>query len=201
MAQLSSQFKEISPGMDLDQAQSGLVSMMKAFDVDVSNVKQDIMDNVNDLGNKFALSNKDIVDGMSKSSAAMSAMGQSLKDTMALFVGGQEILQDADSMGSAMRAIAMRVRGYDEETQQLSEDLVNVKGKVADLTKTASNPNGISLFTDADQKHYKSMVEYLGEIADIWDDISEKNQTELLQLLFAKTRANKNVCPYVQKCA
>lgn len=78
---------------------------------------------------------------------------------------------------------------YDEETQQLSEDLVNVKGKVADLTKTASNPNGISLFTDADQKHYKSMVEYLGEIADIWDDISEKNQTELLQLLFAKTRA------------
>lgn len=201
MAQLSSQFKEISPGMDLEQAQSGLVSMMKAFDVDVSNVKQDIMDNVNDLGNKFALSNKDIVDGMSKSSAAMSAMGQSLKDTMALFVGGQEILQDADSMGSAMRAIAMRVRGYDEETQQLSEDLVNVKGKVADLTKTASNPNGISLFTDADQKHYKSMVEYLGEIADIWDDISEKNQTELLQLLFAKTRANKNVCPYVQKCA
>lgn len=111
MAQLSSQFKEISPGMDLDQAQSGLVSMMKAFDVDVSNVKKDIMDNVNDLGNKFALSNKDIVDGMSKSSAAMSAMGQSLKDTMALFVGGQEILQDADSMGSAMRAIAMRVRG------------------------------------------------------------------------------------------
>ena len=31
---------------------------------------------------------------------------------------------------------------YDEETQQLSEDLVNVRGKVADLTKTASNPNG-----------------------------------------------------------
>ncbi len=78
---------------------------------------------------------------------------------------------------------------YDEERHQLSEDLVNVKGQVADVTKTDSNPNGTSLFTYADQKHYKSMVEYLGEIADIWDDISEKNQTELLQALFAETRA------------
>ena len=78
---------------------------------------------------------------------------------------------------------------YDEETQELSDDLVEVKGQVADLTKTASTPNGISLFTDASQKNYKSMVQYLGEISDIWDQISEKDQTKILQLLFAKTRA------------
>jgi hypothetical protein len=30
MAQLSSQFASISPGMDTDEAQSGLVSIMKA---------------------------------------------------------------------------------------------------------------------------------------------------------------------------
>ena len=45
------------------------------------------------------------------------------------------------------------------------------------------------------------MVEYLGDIADRWDLISEKNQTELLQKLFGKNRANESVCPYVQKCA
>lgn len=76
---------------------------------------------------------------------------------------------------------------YDEETEQLSDDLVNVKGEVADLTKTAKNTQGISLFTDASQKNYKQMVQYLGEIADEWDQISEKNQT--------------NFCLYVQKCA
>ena len=90
---------------------------------------------------------------------------------------------------------------YDEETEQLSDDLVNVKGEVADLTKTAKNTQGISLFTDASQKHYKQMVQYLGEIADEWDQLSEKNQTELLQKLFGKNRANESVCPYVQKCA
>ena len=79
---------------------------------------------------------------------------------------------------------------YDEETEQLSDDLVNVTGKVADLTKTTKNAQGISLFTDASQEHYKSMVTYLGEIADEWNDISEKNQTQLLQQLFGKNRAN-----------
>lgn len=33
------------------------------------------------------------------------------------------------------------------------------------------------------------MVQYLGEISDIWDELSEKQQTDLLQKLFGKTRA------------
>ena len=101
-----------------------------------------------------------------------------------------EILQDAESMGTALRTLSMRIRGYDEETEELSDDLVNVTGDVADLTKTTKDAQGVSLFTDASQEHYKSMVDYLGEIAERWDDISEKNQTELLQKLFGKNRAN-----------
>lgn len=47
MAQLSSQFASISPGMSTDTAQEGLVSIMKAWDIDVDDVKRDIMDNIN----------------------------------------------------------------------------------------------------------------------------------------------------------
>lgn len=201
MAKLSSQFASISPGMSTDEAQEGLVSIMKAFDIDPNDVETEIMDKVNVLGNKFAENNQDVVEGLKRSAAAMSAMGQSFTDTAALFTGGMEILQDSESMGTALRTLSMRIRGYDEETNQLSDDLVNVTGEVADLTKTTKNAQGISLFTDASQEHYKSMVQYLGEIADEWDQISEKNQTELLQKLFGKNRANESVCPYVQKCA
>lgn len=201
MAKLSSKFASISPGMSTDEAQEGLVSIMKAFDIDPNDVETEIMDKVNVLGNKFAENNQDVVEGLKRSAAAMSAMGQSFTDTAALFTGGMEILQDSESMGTALRTLSMRIRGYDEETNQLSDDLVNVTGEVADLTKTTKNAQGISLFTDASQEHYKSMVQYLGEIADEWDLISEKNQTELLQKLFGKNRANESVCPYVQKCA
>lgn len=187
MAKLSSQFASISPGMSTDEAQEGLVSIMKAFDIDPNDVETEIMDKVNVLGNKFAENNQDVVEGLKRSAAAMSAMGQSFTDTAALFTGGMEILQDSESMGTALRSLSMRVRGYDEETNQLSDDLVNVTGEVADLTKTAKDSQGVSLFTDATQEHYRSMVEYLGDIADRWDQISEKNQTEF--------------CLYVQKCA
>lgn len=190
MAKLSSQFASISPGMSTDEAQEGLVSIMKAFDIDPNDVETEIMDKVNVLGNNFAENNQDVVEGLKRSAAAMSAMGQSFTDTAALFTGGMEILQDSESMGTALRTLSMRIRGYDEETNQLSDDLVNVTGEVADLTKTTKNAQGISLFTDASQEHYKSMVQYLGEIADEWDLISEKNQTELLQKLFGKNRAN-----------
>lgn len=201
MAKLSSKFASISPGMSTDEAQEGLVSIMKAFDIDPDDVETEIMDKVNVLGNKFAEENQDVIEGLKRSAAAMSAMGQSFTDTAALFTGGMEILQDSESMGTALRTLSMRVRGYDEETNQLSDDLANVTGEVADLTKTAQDSQGVSLFTDTTQEHYRSMVEYLGDIADRWDQISEKNQTELLQKLFGKNRANESVCPYVQKCA
>lgn len=189
MAKLSSKFASISPGMDTTQAQEGLVSIMKAFDVDTNDVESKIMDKINTLGNKFAESNLDIVEGLKRSSAAMAAMGQSFEDTAALFTGGMEILQDSESMGTALRSVAMRIRGYSEETGELDGELQNVNGDVLALTKTAKDAQGVSIFTDATQQHYKSMVQYLGEIADRWDDISEQNQTELLNKLFAKTRA------------
>lgn len=152
MAKLSSQFASISPGMSTDEAQEGLVSIMKAFDIDPNDVETEIMDKVNVLGNKFAENNQDVVEGLKRSAAAMSAMGQSFTDTAALFTGGMEILQDSESMGTALRTLSMRIRGYDEETNQLSDDLVNVTGEVADLTKTTKNAQGISLFTDASQE-------------------------------------------------
>ncbi len=45
------------------------------------------------------------------------------------------------------------------------------------------------------------MVQYLGEIADEWDQISEKRIRQSFSKTFGKNRANESVCPYVQKCA
>lgn len=190
MAKFSSQFASISPGMDVDEATTSLVSMMRAYDVEVDDVLDGIMSKINDVGNKFGTSNAEIAEGLRKSSAAMAAVGGTIESNIALFTGAQEIVQDASQVGNAIRSISLRIRGYDEETEQLSEDLVDVTGKVADLTKVASNGGrGISLFTDASQTEYKDLVQYLGEISDIWDEIDAKSQNALLDKLFGKNRA------------
>lgn len=54
MAQLSSKFASISPGMSTDEAQEGLVSIIKAWGLDVDEVEREVMDNINTLGKFIA---------------------------------------------------------------------------------------------------------------------------------------------------
>lgn len=54
MSKLSSMFASISPGMDVDTATTGLVSVMKAFKIDVDDVKEGIMSPINEIGKIIA---------------------------------------------------------------------------------------------------------------------------------------------------
>lgn len=54
MAKLSSQFATISPGMEVDEATTGLVSVMKAFNISTDQVKSEIMDKINIVGKIIA---------------------------------------------------------------------------------------------------------------------------------------------------
>ena len=76
---------------------------------------------------------------------------------------------------------------YDEETEEYIGNVEELSGKIADLTKTAKTPGGISLFTDSTKTEFKSTYQLLEEISEIYDQLSDKNQAEL--------------CLYVQKCA
>lgn len=80
----------------------------------------------------------------------------------------------------------MRIRGIDEETEELSEELENISGDIADLTKTAKTPGGISLFTDKDKTTYKSTYQILKDISEIYHDLTDKQQAELLEKLAGK---------------
>lgn len=193
MAKYSSMFASISPGMDVDTATTELVSIMKAFGIGNDNpddVLDGILSKINIIGNTAATSNAEIAEGLGNSSAAMATMNATLDETIALFTAGQEIVQNASQVGNALRSISLRIRGYDEETEELSDDLVNITGEVIDLTKAASNNySGISLFTDTSQTEYKSIYTYLQEISEVYDELDAKSQQSLLEKLFGKNRA------------
>ena len=193
MAKLSSKFASISPGMDTDQAQEGMVSIMKAWQINPEDVEKEILDPINQLGNKFAESNNDIVEGMKRSAAALAAVGTDYKDAYSLFTGVQEVLQNSEVAGRALRSISMRIRGYDENSEdgfeQTDDELKNITGDLIDLTKTAQHAQGVSIFKEGSTTEFKSLVDYFGEIHDIWDEMSQKQQNDFLQKAFGKTQA------------
>lgn len=186
MSKLSSQFASISPGMDVDTATDGLVSIMKAYDVDVNDVLDGVMSKINIIGNTAATSNADIVEMLTRSSSAMAEANNTLDQTIALETAAVEITQDAASVGTAYKTLSMRIRGYDEETEGFTNDVEMLSGEIADLTKTAKTPGGISLFTDDTKSEYKSTYDLLKEISEIYDDLTDKQQAQLLEKLAGK---------------
>lgn len=193
MAKLSSMFKSISPGMTMDEAQSGMVSIMKAWGLEVDNVEREVMDNINTLGNKFSETNADIVEGMKRSAAALATTGTSYQDAFALFTGAQEIVQNAEVVGRALRSVSMRIHGYSEESEDgtkiIDENLKNVTGDLINLTKTTQHGQGVSIFKEGSTTEFKSLVDYFSEIHDIWDEMSQQQQNNFLDKAFGKNQA------------
>lgn len=186
MSALSSQFAQISPGMSVDTAVDGLVSTMKAFHVEVADVETEIMDVINRAGNTMATSNEEIVEMLTRSSAAMSAANNTIKETVALESAAVQITRNAETTGTAFRTMSMRIRGYDEETEEYIGDVEELTGKIADLTKTAKTPGGISLFTDETKTTYKSTYQILKDISEIYNDLTDADQAALLETLAGK---------------
>ena len=49
----------------------------------------EVISPINEVGNTFAVSNSDILEGLQRSSAAMKMMGEDLTSTIALFTAGK----------------------------------------------------------------------------------------------------------------
>ncbi len=186
MAKMSSMFAAISPDMNTDQATDGLVSIMKAFDIAPDNVLDGILSKVNIVGNTAATSNGEIVEMLKRSSAALREGNNTLEQAIALGVASIEVTRDFASTGTAWKTIAARLRGLDEETLEVTEDVEILSGKFADLTKTAKTPGGISLFTDASKSTYKSTYQIIKELSEIWDDLSDVNTAKIGELIGGK---------------
>ena len=189
LAKNSAIFSAVSPGMGQELATDGLVSIIKAFDVDVDDSMDGIISKVNAVGNAFSVSNTDIVNALTRSSSAMAAANNTFDETVALATAAIEITRDAEGVGNGLKTLSMRIRGYDEETEEYSEDVAMLTGKIADLTKTAKTPGGISLFEPGDPNTYKSTFDILKEISEIWDELTDKNRATLLEALFGKRQA------------
>lgn len=103
MAEASSIFEAISPDLNIEQATDGLVSAMKAFDIEANDALDGIASKVNAIGNSQAVTNGDIVDILTRASSAMKEANNSLEDTIALGTAAAEITRDASTVGTALR--------------------------------------------------------------------------------------------------
>lgn len=99
------------------------------------------------------------------------------------------IVQDADSVGTALKTTSLRLRGTD--VQVLEDEGLDSDGAVTSKSKLQSKVkalSGVDILTDAGE--YKSTYEILSQIADVWKDISDIDQAALLELISGKRNSS-----------
>lgn len=186
LAEYSSMFAAISPGMSLDTATKGLSSVMNAFKIglkDTDAVVDGIISKINVIGSTQTISNSDIVDFLTRSSDAMAAANNTLDDTIALGAAMVGITGDAAEASQILNSVSTRLNGYDGDTGEFIGGIDQLSGKISNLTKTASTPDGISLFSDETNTQCKSTRQLLQEISEIYDQLGDREQIQLLETL------------------
>lgn len=184
LAENSAIFTNISEGMSMENATASMISMMKAYGIEAENSLDGIIDKVNILGNRFAVTNADVAEGMRLAGSAMADANNTFEQTAALITAGAEITRDASEMGTALKTVSMRLRGLSEETGDADESL-------KDVAKTVKSLSGISIFTDSTQQTYKSTYQILKEISEVYDSLTDRNQAKLLELTSGKHQGNR----------
>lgn len=179
----------VSEFTDVSAATDTLISAVQAFGY-TAETSMDVVDLLNTIGNNYAISTADLAKSLTKSSASLVAAGGNLAEAAALTATANAIIQDADSVGTALKTTSLRLRGT--SVKVLEEEGLDSDGAIESTSKLRSQvlaTSGVDILTDTGA--YKSTYQILLEIAEVWDQITDdKARAGLLELLAGKRNSS-----------
>lgn len=181
-------YLNVADGVDnIETASSTLVSTMQGLGIAASDVMT-IIDKFNEVANNFASSAGDIGEITRRSAAAMKVAGSTLDETIALGVTANEVVQDADTIGTAIKTMSMRLRSSKSDLEAAGEDTEGMADSVSKLRDEIKALTGVDIMLD--DSTYKTPYQMLMEIGAIWDHLSDASRANVGELLFGKRQAN-----------
>lgn len=175
LAELTAMLQRVGD-IEATDAQASLTSIIKAFDIDVSDMEL-VMDKLVTVGNGFPISVSEIADGMMNASSALAAAGNSFDKSVALLAAANTTLQDANKASTGLRTITARIRKTDSELNDLGEAMT--ESAYEDLVGALTKYN-VSL-RDANGE-YRDTYDIMKDIAAVWNEMTSSEQAALAEL-------------------
>lgn len=163
--------------IDVSSAQDAITSIVKAFDIDASQIES-VMDKLVETGNHFPISVAQIAEGMNNASSSLAAAGNTFEQSVALLTAANTTIQDAAKSSTGLRTIAARIRNTKTELDDLGE--VMTKASYEELVQTLTDC-GVAL-TDINGE-YRSTYDIMSDIAAKWSDMDSMRQAALATAL------------------
>ena len=190
LAKTATVYKNVGDGItDIGTASESIISTMKAFGIEAKN-SMDIVDAFNEVGNNFAISSTGIGEALSRSASALATANNDLDESIALVVAGNAVVQNPDTVGTALKTLSMRIRGAKTELEDAGESTEGMASSISKLREEVKLLTGNKVDIMLDSKNFKSTYDILGEISKVWNDINDIDQANLLELLGGKRNAN-----------
>lgn len=181
-------YKNVGDGIsDISESTESLISTLKAFDIEASKSKL-IVDEFNETGNRFAISSKGVGDALIRSAAALASAGNSLEESIGLVTAMNAVVQNPDSVGTALKTVSMYLRASKTDAEAAGIATDGMAESVSKLRDSLLSLTGVDIMKDKDT--YKNTYEIIKELSAVWGSLSDITQANVLEQLGGKRNAN-----------
>lgn len=187
LAKNATLFVNVGDGVDITEATEDMITAMKAFDIQAEDSIK-IVDDYNQIGNKFALSATDIGEAMKRSASALETGNNSFEESIALITAMNEIVQNSENTGNTLKVFSLRLRGAKAELEDMGEDTEGLCESSSKLREQLQALTGVDIMLN--DNTFKSTTQIVKELGATWDKLSDSSQAATLELIAGKTRAN-----------
>lgn len=166
LAKVAALYQNVADGaVSASDSASFIISQMKAFGIEAEN-SIDIINAVNAVSNNFAVSSTDISSALTKTSSAMSVLGNDFQSTIGLVTAGTEIMTgQAGKVARGLRTIGNNFASAAKEADSIEYSVGGVT-KSLDLLNEKTGD-------------IKSTFEIFSDLKDDWDSMTNAEKQAL----------------------
>lgn len=186
--------------MSASDSAKAIISGVQAYDVvdgytDVVEKAEALTDKYNEIGNTASITTKEIAEGVQTVGSVFADANTNVDEFIALLAAGNRQFQDADSLALGLRTSALRIRGCTAELEAMGEEtdtVVSSTAKLEEKIKALTNVNGSGgvEILEADKETFRSIYDIFADIGKVYKDMSDTDQSALLELIAGKHRAS-----------
>ena len=187
LAKNATLFVNVGDGVDITSATEDMITAMKAFDIQAEDSIK-IVDDYNQIGNKYALSATDIGEAMKRSASALETGNNTFEESIGLITAMNEIVQNSENTGNTLKVLSLRLRGAKAELESMSEDTDGLCDSTSKLREQIQALTGVDIMVD--DNTFKSTADIIKELGAVWGNLTDSSQAATLEIIAGKTRAN-----------
>lgn len=164
-------------------ASSYLISTMQGFGL-VADDAEHLLDCMNQIANTEPVSMNDLGIIMQKSSAAMSAAGNTYQETLSLAAAVNGVLQDSEASGTYLKTLSMYLRASKTDAENAGIATDGMASSVSELRSELKQLAGVDIMKD--DNTFKSTYQIMKELSQVWKDLSDTTQANITELIAGK---------------